>query len=77
MFSRLLGNYSDIPLPPEKRKRTDIICCVISSLLELGMFVYALVTYIQLGITLSIQLLPPIFLISIYLHMSLTLLMAI
>ena len=51
MFSRLLGKYEDIPIPHEKRKRTDIVCCIVSSLLALGMFVFALVTYIQLGIS--------------------------
>ena len=50
MFSRLLGKYEDIPLPPEKRNRTDIPCCILTSILALAMFVFALVTYIQLGI---------------------------
>lgn len=49
MFSRLLGKYEDIPIPSEKRAKTDILCCVITSLLALAMFVFALVTYIQMG----------------------------
>ena len=69
MFSRLLGNYTDIPIPHEKRKRTDIICFIVSSLLALGMFVFALVTYIQLGILSSMQLLTRISPIFIFLLM--------
>ena len=45
MFSRVLGDPEEIPVPPNRRSNTDCLCCVITSVFAIALLVLAIISY--------------------------------
>lgn len=55
MFSRVLGDPEEIPVPPNRRSNTDCLCTVITSVFAIAMLVLAIIAYANNGIDSTSQ----------------------